>query len=291
MSVMVSAASNSTRDGLTDRSLARGWAARLVAQTSARYWVGLIVLLAASVGLKYLAGWAGWVLRKEPVPLKLSLHALDGRDWGPRYELNRELTDKIPPLSEDSIDSLGTQEYAQVYVTDRSKSPRDPTRHALLFITYYTGKPDLVPHVPDECYLAGGYRKLSEQTVQLPVAGVGAPDGRVPVRVLEFEAPRRYALGELGGRATVMYFFHVNGGYATTRNEVRASMSNPLLRHAYYAKFEVTFTDGATVRADKEASLAALGPLLERLLPGLLDRHFDLSYFADAGEPAAAPRK
>ncbi len=291
MSVMTNSAAKPEKHDLTGRLPATGWAGRWLAQTSTRYWVGLAVLLVASLALKYLVNWAGWVLRKEAVPLKVSLHALDDRDWGPRYELNREMTDKIPPLSEDSIESLGTQEYAQVYVTDRTKPPHDPTRHALLFITYYTGKPDLVPHVPQECYLAGGYRKLSEETVELPVTGVGAPGDRLPVCVLEFEAPRRYTLGGLGGNATVMYFFHVNGGYATTRNEVRASMANPLLRHAYYAKIEVTFTNGAAVRADKQASVAALGPLLERVLPGLLNRHFDLSHFADAARPAEKRRQ
>ena len=47
--------------------------------------------------------------------------------------------------------------------------------------------------------------------------------------------------GEGADIATVAYFFHVNGGYATTRNGVRATMLNPRLRYAYYAKVEVTF--------------------------------------------------
>lgn len=246
---------------------------------SPRYWVCLGVLALAVAGLGSLSRWAGWVLRKEAVPLKRPLAQFDGRKLGARFEVNRDLTDRIPPMSEDTIDSLGTHEFIRVFITDRDKLPADPTRNAQVFVTYYTGKPDLVPHVPDECYLAGGYQKVGEATVELPVRGVGAPGDRLPVRVLEFEAPRHGLGTATVDRTTVMYFFHANGGYETTRNGVRRSMMDPTLRYAYYAKIEVTYGDSLSSRAERQASIEALGPLMERVLPILISDHFDLDKF------------
>lgn len=255
-----------------------------------RYWVCLVLLGLAVVGLESLSRWAGWVLRKEAVPLQRPLAVFDGRKLGPRFGLNRDLTDRIATMSEDTIESLGTREFLQVYITDGDKLPHDPTRHARVFVTYYTGRPDMVPHVPDECYLAGGYRKISEATVEIPVRGVGAAADQVPVRVLEFEAPR-HGLGTAQvDKTTVLYFFHANGGYATTRNGVRRILSDPRVRHAYYAKVEITYTDGFSSRADKTASLEAAGPLLERFLPVLFEDHFDLTPFGPSAADDGGPR-
>jgi hypothetical protein len=63
-------------------------------------------------------------------------------------------------------------------------------------------------------------------------------------------------------------------------------MLDPRLRYAYYAKVEVTFLNEYAVRAGKAAAVAALGPLLERLMPVLLRDHFDLSQFPTAGQAA-----
>jgi hypothetical protein len=239
------------------------------------------MLVMAAVGLKATARWFGWFLRKEKVPLKRSLQLFDARQVGPRYEPNRLLNGRLQPMSEEMVEGLGTEEYLQVYLTDTDKPGDDPTRVALLFVTYYTGKPDLVPHVPDECYLAGGYERIGAATVAVPVSGVGAPGDRVPVRVMQFRGQQRNPLSGGGMDViTVMYFFHTNGNYATTRNEVRASMANPFQRYAYYSKIEVTFCSPLLVRADREASVAALGPLLERVMPVLLREHFDLEKFA-----------
>jgi hypothetical protein len=251
-------------------------------RTSLRYWVCLSVLVLAAGGLKTAASWFGWFIRKEAVPLKRPLQQMDVRELGPRYELDKVAMDKMEPMSEDMQESLGTKEYVQLCIKDTQKAADDPTRVALLFVTYYTGRPDMVPHVPDECYLAGGYDKISEATRSVRVPGCGAPNDEVPLRVLEFEGRRNMPFSVGGDAVTVIYFFHVNNRYATTRNGVRASMLNPLQRYAYYAKVEVTFTNGSTVRAGREASVAATGPLLARVLPVLFKDHFDLEKFAPA---------
>jgi hypothetical protein len=119
------------------------------------------------------------------------------------------------------------------------------------------------------------------------VHGIGAPGDELPVRVLEFRAGRSEEFSTRGpDTLTVMYFFLANGHYALTRNDVRESLLNPFQRTAYYAKVEITFSSGGSVRAGKEESMAALGPLLERLMPVLLNDHFRLDRNGSAGQPA-----
>jgi hypothetical protein len=67
------------------------------------------------------------------------------------------------------------------------------------------------------------------------------------------------------------------------------------VRHAYYAKIELTFMDDpenprtAPLPAGREESLAAAGPLLQKLLPVLLADHFAwdqvLAQESEAREP------
>ena len=258
-------------------------AATPVSHTSARYWVCLGVLVFAALGLKGAAWKLGVVLRKEAVPLKRQLQLFDARKLGPDYELDKGRTDKQEPMTEDMTETLGTHDYLQAYLMDTRTPDSDPTRVALLFVTYYTGKPDLVPHEPDICWQAAGYDKISAETVRVRVPGIGAPGDELPVRAVEFRAAQqdRYA-ASASDAATVLYFFHANGHYALTRNDVRESMSNPFQRAAYYMKIEVTFMSGASVRAGKDTSVAALGPLLARVIPVLLNDHLDLEKFGSA---------
>jgi len=249
------------------------------AWASRRFWACAVILGLAALGMRVLPR-VGVFPQKAAVPLKRPLAHFDVRTLGPRYERHRA-NDHAPPLSEDVVDSLGTQEYLQLYLTDTQVGPADPTRVASLFITYYTGRPDMVPHVPDECYLAGGYDVVGSQTAQVRVPGCGAPNDEIPVRVMRFIAPqrRRAAMGG-SGEIAVLYFFHVNGGYASSRDGVRLKLSNPLARYAYYSKIELSFTDDALVRAaGVEESLRAAGPLLEAVLPLLFREHFDLDRF------------
>jgi hypothetical protein len=252
----------------------------LLRRTSARYWVCLGLLLAAALGLRTAAQWFGLTFRKEAVPLKAPLEGFDVTRLGPRYVVNKVLTSQTERLSEDMEDSLGTEEYARLWFIDNERSPTDPDRLVNVFLTYYTGKPDMVPHVPDECFQAGGYDKLGAETHWIYVRGIGAPGDRVPIRVVRFQARRvGQAAGEESSALTVTYFFHVNNHFATTRNEVRMRLMNPFERYGYYAKIEISFTNIRAEHANLETSLAALGPFLERLLPVLYENHFGLDHF------------
>lgn len=261
---------------------------RRASMTSTRYWACLFVLGAAALGVWVLPARLGIFLQKEAVPLKKPLQLFDAKLLAPRYE-RHPATDQIPPMSEDMIASLGTKDFLQILLVDTQAPPDSAVRVAKVFLTYYTGRPDMVPHVPDECYLAGGFDPLGATTASVPVRGVGAPDDHIPVRVVEFRAPAGRRTASSGDTTAVMYFFHVNGGWATTRNGVRTMLSNPFERFAYYAKIEIYFSDYSLSRnADRQASLEALPPLLERLLPVLYEQHLNLDLFRGNGKPSAA---
>lgn len=256
-------------------------------RASWRYWGCLAGLALAAVGVHVLPGVLGVYFRKDPVPLKKSLALFDFRQLGPRY-LRHPDTDRMT-MSEDQIDSLGTREFLMALVTDTQRAETDPLRVAQVLVTYYTGKPDLVPHVPDECYVAGGFEPVGRpDTVPVAVPGGGAPGDRVPVRVQQFRVAKGPQLGGGGGVLTVMYFFHINNAYASTRDEVRLRFVRDVFQpYAYYAKIEVCFPQSGSLAPDRsrDESLAAVAPLLETLLPVLLREHIDLSKFET---PAAA---
>ncbi len=259
---------------------ATGRARVFVWTASPRFWVCLGILVCAAVGLKAAAWKLGVVLRKEALPLKQPLQLFDARKLGPDYELDAR-TFKLETMTEDMVETLGTHDYLQVYIADRRKPLDDPTRLALLFVTYYTGKPDMVPHEPDACWQAAGYDKVGAETVNVRVPGIGAPGDELPVRVVRFRAAQQDQFSAGGGDvATVIYFFHANGHYALTRNDVRETMSNPFQRTAYFMKVEITFTSSGATRAAQEMSVTALGPLLARVIPVLLNDHLDLQSFS-----------
>jgi len=251
----------------------RGW-------TNPRFWCCTLILALGAIGVRILPRM-GIFPHKEAVPLKRSLRQFDVQKLAPTYE-RHWFNDKMRPMNEDAIEGLGTEEYLQIYLTDTRKPSNDPTRVANLFVTYYTGQPDMVPHVPDECYLAGGYDVLGATTSDVHVPGSGAPHDEIPVRVMRFVAPQQRRLSATdSGEVVILYFFDVNAGYAATRDGVRLRLSNPWARYAYYSKIEVSFTDDTIAHAaGAEASLAALAPLLEAVLPVLRSDYFDLDKFA-----------
>jgi hypothetical protein len=259
------------------------------ARPSPRYWVGLGILVLSAAATQVLPGVVGVFFQKEAVPLRRPLAHFDAGNLGPRYARHRA-TDRIPPMSEDMVESLGTEDYLQIYLADMETPKSDVAHVAHVFVSYYTGKPDMVPHVPDECYLAVGYDPLGASTVSIPAEGPWVQEGGVPIRMVRFRAPqhRRTVPGQ--EEVAVTYFFHVNGGFATTRNGVRVILSNPFQRYAYYSKIEISFTDDTLSRsASPEVTARALVPLLEAIMPVLIEDHFDLSKFASA--PAAAPTR
>lgn len=264
---------------------ARPWA-------SGRFVVCLALLLGGTVLMELTTNWLEVHLRKQPVPLRKPLYQADGSKLLPEYELHPI---QPSPLPADTIEALGTEEYLQWQVVDLSRPVGHPLRVAQVFVTYYTGKPDAVPHTPDECLSAAGAELLSAWGEQIELPGLGLPEERIPVRVAVFRLPSRQAVMGFGARTapemTVLYFFHTNGKFRTTRQEVRLELTNLFERFAYYSKVEISFaSDRQPPRyADTAESLAALGPLLRKLLPILLNDHYqDWESFRSAAQQQGA---
>lgn len=242
---------------------------------SARFAVCLAILVVSALGLQSALSLLNYHTRKEPVALKKPLKLADWERMAPRYGL-ADIQPREP--SEETINSLGTREFFNWRLIDKTLKPDDPAAVADVFVSYYTGSPDLVPHVPTECMVAGGYDLVrDEDAAPLTVPHSGAPGDRVAVHLSVFEAPRVNNPLNEGSRSgvTVAYFFHSNGAYCSSKYQVRAHLLNLLERYAYFAKVEVRFSSADFQSyADREQTLAALPPLLERLMPLLLQDHF-----------------
>jgi hypothetical protein len=242
----------------------------------ARYYVCLALLAGTAAATQSISTWFEQHLRKLPLPLKKPLHRMDKSKLLPAYELHPAMS---APLDKDTLATLGTDEYLDWRVVDVARRRADPLKVAHVLITYYTGNPDAVPHIPEECQQAGGAEQLTAGWAEARVPGVGAPDDRIELRVVEFRAPRRSQVIGLPAETptlTVMYFFHVNGRYAASRLKVRAAQANLSHRYAYYSKIEVRFSDYSLRRpAGREESITAMTPLLRTLLPILLKDHLE----------------
>lgn len=266
----------STTATLESAPSARPRAASAPRRSNLRFGITVAILLISAASMQATASFLGQYFRKEALPLRKPLAALDRNRLAPEYTLHA-----VPPavIPDEVIESLGTREYANLRLVDLSKDRGDPAAVAHLFVTYYTGKPDMVPHVPDECYQAGGYDPLGAVAAELLVPGAGAEKDKIPVRVLAFgmrgEGLLKSVEAQPERRMYVMYFFHTNGTYVTTRNQVRLRTANLFDKYAYYAKIEVRFTDYSMQKAaDERESIAAAEKLMRKVMPILLEEHF-----------------
>lgn len=244
-----------------------------VPKVSIRYLVCLGVLIAGALGFRLALSSLDMHLNKEAVPLKKPLYSADWTRLEPRF-VQHASAPRMP--SEEELDQLGTKEFLVWRLVDTAKPKTDRASVALVAISYYTGAPDVVPHVPEECMSANGYDQVGgSEEHEIVVPDVGAPDDRFSVRVATFDAPATAAAKGQREQAVVIYFFHCNGDYCNSRRDVRMRFMDPTERYAYFAKVEIKFTNyDNTLYAGKEDSLAALPPLLERLMPLLRDEHF-----------------
>jgi hypothetical protein len=243
---------------------AAGNAARPWASTRFYWCVG--ILLVSAAGMQGLAAWFQNYFRKLELPLKQPLYQLNASRLEPEYiRFERQ----PQPLGDEELENLGTRELLNWVLVDTTRKPGDPTRLAHLFVTYHTGKPDMVPHEPRECRRAAGQSLVGEQMMTVAVDGPEGHPVEIPVAVLDFEEPPRAEhLGAAPRKQTVMFFFWANGRYVTTRNEVRVSVANLAHRYAYYTKFEVSFSDEQfRVYPDRETAKSAGAALLRKLLP------------------------
>lgn len=222
----------------------------------------VLILGGAAVGLQALAEKMKWNFRKEAVPLRKSFDEVARHKLEP-YRILR--SDKIQ--NKEVEESLGTKDYVQWVLEDGTAAPDDPIKQLQLFITYYTGNPDSVPHVPDWCYVGGGGQIETKvnTTIRVPRNGTASDD--IPLRYLEIQLPS--AMGYY--TKPVAYFFSVNGDYLCTRDQVRLRINNLSDRHAYFSKVEVGFV---SPKLTQEQVIKATEKLMRVVVPVLVADHW-----------------
>lgn len=234
-----------------------------------------------------LAAYFEVTFRKQAAPLKRPLIAMDIGKLAPEYRLNAI---QPHPIGDEMLASLGTEEYLQWNLNDLGVPLDDPTRVAHLFITYYTGKPDAVPHNPKDCYTASGAELVGDTEVTIEMPGPHGDPVLIPISVLEFSRKMRSNLivPESESLQVVAYFFYANGKYVTSRTGVRRAIATLSDKYAYYSKIELTFSDAKTGvnLANREQTIAAVEKLLRKVMPILWSDHYqDWEALKDGAEP------
>jgi hypothetical protein len=250
---------------------------------SPSFAVAFAVLLIAAAGWNAALRAMKVVLAKADVPLKRSLEEVP-ESFGLRFVLARELDspqgevrkgkEKMP---KDVEETLGTSDYITWYFRDTFRSTNDVPVLVRMHVAYYTGLLDAVPHVPDICYLAGGFQ--AKGTVDVKWRLPDLPEAwrawrEAPIRRSDFvRTPRTGGKQEV----TVFYVFSVNGVPACDRLTVRKMLADPWKKYCYYAKIELSVNlPPGIMPADEqakvcEAFLAAAAPALFSHFPSAQD--------------------
>ncbi|MCI0499022.1 MAG: hypothetical protein L0Y36_05005 [Planctomycetales bacterium] len=228
------------------------------------------VLLTAAIAKETVIRVLGVQMTKERIELQRPLDEFKGDVLSP-YAVK----EKAQIQNRDVLESLGTEEYLQWILEDTEAVPAGPTRYCSLFITYYTGNPDMVPHVPDECYVGGGNERKSGQTVTLEIPGTD------PMRKIGFQYVMFGRIGDMAmtdENFSVQYFFHANGKYCADRTGARLVLgSNWLSKYSYFCKVEWKFygiDSFGWIYPNQEQTLQASQKLLAKLLPELESHHW-----------------
>lgn len=224
----------------------------------------VITLAAAVMGMPAIINHLGVFFIKLPLPLKSPLDNIDKQLLSP-YEVVHEYKIENPKVEEE----LGTKDYIQWELVDTEVPANSPVRRCSLFITYYTGNPDQVPHVPEECYTGGGNQQIGSQTLEL---------NGIPLKKLTF-GNKKANLWSADVKFDVLYFFKVNGEYAGGRDECRTYLqANLFSKYSYFSKVEWKFYNISSINTaiypNKDEVVKASEKLLSVLAPVLEKNHW-----------------
>ncbi len=219
----------------------------------------VITLSAAVIGMPVLIERLGVHFIKLPLPLKEPLDDINKEALGP-YKVVHEM--KIH--NEEIEEALGTTDYIQWELEDTREPVDSSTRYCSLFITYYTGKPDQVPHVPEECYTGGGNQRMGTEDLEIKFG-----NKEIPVRSLRFGSESGAAWSNVN--FNVFYFFKVNGHYAGNRDSCRGYLqANLFSRYSYFSKVEWKFYNRSPMNTQVFPSQSEAVKASEKLLPVLV---------------------
>lgn len=232
--------------------------------------VCVIILLAAAVSKEAIIHAFGLYMTKEPILLQ---HPFD--EFNENALLPYTVNNKSKITNRDVVESLGTEYYLQWRLEDSEMTAGSPMRYCNVFITYYTGNPDMVPHVPDECYVGGGNAHLGNETLDLEIPR-GPLNQNVSFQYAMFSRMEQNVMKE--EKFSVQYLFHANGKYYGSRTDTRVALgSNWFSKYSYFCKVEWNFYGFdafGIVYPDKTQTLEASRKLLTVLLPELEKNHW-----------------
>jgi hypothetical protein len=240
-----------------------------------------VVLLISAMGIQTLVSAMKIYLHKEPVPLVKPLAEFNAKKMWP-YKLVRN-----ERLESEISEELGTKEYLQMIFEDtRIKDEQTPGKYINFFVTYYTGSTDQVPHVPDVCYVGGGFDSQGSENTTIKVPGAGLKNNDLPVRELLFQNTRSL----IPVTQPVIYFFSVNGTFVNDRTAVRLHLASPRLKYAYFSKVELAFIGSAQPNRDQALELASR--FFGKSLPILMTDHWqNWDQFLEAKRIESTQRK
>lgn len=244
---------------------------------SVPFLICVVLLGAAAVMAGPLARHWKQVFIKDAIPLRKPLHELRRTALGPfRFVRDEQFSASI-------VSALGTDKYVSRLLEDTRQPANSALRFVSLSVTYYTGGTNLVPHTPDVCMTGAGYTKKDAGYESLTVDSLAPGDTDVPVRWVTFVKSAVFNRAE----PTVAYTFHCNGGFTASRTGVRQRTTNPIDRHAYFSKVEVSFTGSQGETPGRKETLEAARSLFEYLLPVLEKEHWP-DWEAASRPPVAA---
>jgi hypothetical protein len=230
-----------------------------------------VVLLTVSAATKsILIEVLGYQLVKFPIDLKKPLDQLDEKKLAPY-----KVVGKSTITNQDIVESLGTEKYIQWTLEDPTAPADSPVWRCSLFITYYTGNPDMVPHVPDECYVGGGNTRLRGETLTTEIPWPGQEKPReIAMQYVVFGRQEKSLL-QADNQFSVQYLFKANGQFCGDRTATRAVLgSNFFGKYSYFAKIEWRFYGKNLTHPTQEETLGATQKLMAVLLPVLEEDHW-----------------
>ncbi len=210
-------------------------------------------------------------LLKRPAELRAPLASLPGKLGSfEALEIENPDTGQMQidrVLPEDFIHALETDIYLDRIYRD-SQTVEGLTPLVSVFSTYYTGKPDLVPHVPERCQAAAGYTPTGSETFEVDIPGLGLPGDKLTVRASSF-AGTDTRTGQTRSFA-IIYFFVANGKYLDDWKRVRWHLNAPQAyfrdKYSYYGFFRLIFPQSK----DKSERLATAKKFLKLALPEMI---------------------
>lgn len=237
------------------------------------FLVCALVLLTGAASKELVVRFLGLQLVKFPLKLQKPFTEMDEKSILPYVVRNIQ---KIE--NPDIIETLGTEDYLQWTLEDPNTESDSPTRFCSLFVTYYTGNPDMVPHVPDECYVGGGNTR-QEGTVETAVLRPGHEQAaqEIGYQNILFGSAADSPLA-VDVKFYVSYLFRVNGRYSSSRTETRTILGqNFFSKYSYFSKVEWQFYGAdafGRIYPNRQQVVRASEKLLQVVLPALEKEHW-----------------